>query len=172
MISKGTVSETFLDSVGRRVIKFLGFGKNSDKAIQANNFGLDSNPIKDMTAIVSETSSNGKTVIVGYINRNQVAGIGETRLFSLNANGQLQTYLWLKNDGDTWIGGNTKHLARFEELKTGFDQLKTDLNDLVTKFNAHQHPTAGSGPPSPPTLSATSSTASIDNSKTLKVKTA
>jgi hypothetical protein len=64
--------------------------------------------------------------------------------------------------GDT-EGGD--FAARFNELKAGFDELKTDFNDLVTAYNSHQHPTAAVGPPSPPTVSGSSSTASIDDAK-------
>ena len=36
-----------------------------------------------MVAIFAETSNNSEAVIIGYINKNQVAGPGEKRIFSL-----------------------------------------------------------------------------------------
>jgi hypothetical protein len=57
-------------------------------------------------------------------------------------------------------------LARFNELKAGFDQLKADYNSFVTTiYNAHNHPTAPTGPVSTPSTTGTSSTASIDDAK-------
>jgi hypothetical protein len=155
---KSRILDAIIDSVGRRILKVTGHGKNTYKATQASNFGVDSNPLKGMVAIYSETLTNGKPVIIGYVNTNQLAAEGETRLFSLDANGTLKTYLWLKNNGDTLIGGDARHLAAFEELKSGFDQLKSD-------FNLHVH----GAPGTPPTVP---STASIDGAKTDKVKTA
>jgi hypothetical protein len=53
--------------------------------------------------------------------------------------------------------------------------LLSDHNDLVNAFNAHMHPTAGTGPPSPPTpgtgIPATPSTASVDDAKINEIKT-
>jgi len=58
------------------------------------------------------------------------------------------------------------YMARFNELKAGFDELKSDYNNFVTAtYNLHQHPTAAAGPPTPPTITGSSSTASIDNAK-------
>lgn len=151
------VIETDLDDAGSRVVKFYKFGKNVHSAKQAAPFGVDSNPIEGMIAIHTNTSVDGKPAVIGYINPDQVAEVGEMRIFSTDSDGELQTYIHLKNDGTMEIGGNTKHMTRFEELKVGFDQLRTD-------FNAHVH--AGNGVP--PT---TPSTASIDDSKIDEIKT-
>jgi hypothetical protein len=163
---------TEVDSLQRRVIKFLRFGKKDvQTSLQVAPHGIDSNPVKDLIALYADTGEKGKTVLVGYLNKNVLAAVGETRLYSTDADGALQTFIWLKADGTMELGGNTKHLARFEELKSGYDQLKTDFNNLVTAFNAHMHPTAGTGPPSPPTVTGTASTASIDSSKIDEIKT-
>ena len=171
------VISTKIDSVNRRLTKFLRFG-NSDiqECLQTAPFGVDSNPTKDMIAIYSNTSTKGKNVILGYINKNQLADIGETRLFSTDSSGVLQQYILLKNDGDINFGGTAGNLTRYQELKTGFDQLKSDVNSLINAFNTHVHPTAAVGPPSPPTpvpsvIPATPSTADIANSKIDQFKT-
>jgi len=67
-------------------------------------------------------------------------------------------------------------MERFQEVKTGFEQMKTDLNSLTTAFNTHIHATAALGPPVPPTpvpsvIPATPSTASIDSCKIDEIKT-
>lgn len=163
---------TELDSLTRRVIKYLRYGKGDvQTSLQIVPHGIDSNPVKDMVAVHAETGEKGKTVVLGYLNKDLLAEVGATRVFSTDADGALQTYIWLKADGTMEIGGNAKHMARFEELKSGFDTLKTDFNNLVTKFNAHMHPTAGTGAPSPPTVTHTASTASIDSAKINEIKT-
>ncbi len=164
------------DNLQRRVIKFLRFGKSDvQTSFDCGPSGIDANPIKDMVAIYSETTEKGKTVIIGYLKRNQLAEPGELRQYSTDVNGALKFYTWHKADGTYEMGGNSKNLARFQELKTGFDTLKQDLNSLVSAFNSHMHATAGTGPPVIPTpgvgIPATASTASIDSSKIDEIKT-
>lgn len=159
-----------------RIVKFLRYGKKDvQTSDQIAPYGVDSNPIKDMIAVYSQTSEKGETVVIGYINKNQLAAVGEHRTFSTDENGQLKFYVWLKNNGTLELGGSAKHLARYEELKTGFDALKKDHNDLVDAFNTHMHATAATGPPSIPTpgtgIPAIPSTASIDSSKINEIKT-
>lgn len=166
---------TDLDELGQRIIKFLRLGKmDVQTSKQTGPFGIDSNPIRDMVAVYSPTEEKGKTVIIGYIHKNQLADVGETRVFSTDSSGTLKTYIWMHSNGIMDIGGNTKHLARFEELKTGFDLLKADFNALVVKYNLHTHPyVSPTGPAvsSPTTSTQTQSTASIDSSKTENIKT-
>jgi hypothetical protein len=167
---------TQLGKLNRRVIKHLRLGKsNVQTSLQVAPHGIDSNPVKDLIAIYAETGEKGKTIILGYLNKNVLAEIGETRLFSTDSSGALKTFIWLKNDGTMQIGGDTKHMVRFEELETGFNTLKTDFNNHLTAFNAHMHATAGTGPPVPPTpgtgIPAVASTASISGAKIDEIKT-
>lgn len=146
----------------KRKIKFLRSGKSDvQTAPEAMPFGYDSHPVKDWIAVYSKTSQNGKTVVIGYINKQQLAGVGETRLFSTDADGVLKTYLHLKNDGTAEFNGSDDYMVRFNALKTGFDT-------FVTEFNAHTHTGNLGAPTTPPTVP---STASIDNSKLDKIKT-
>ncbi len=149
---------------GFRKIKLLGFGKNDVKELyELSPYGTDANPIKGMEAVYMETADKGKLVVVGYINTNRLAAVGEHRTFSTNAQGTQKFYIWQKADGTCEIGGNTKHLTRFEELETGFNQLKQDFNSFLT----HVHGGAGT-PPAPPALP---STASISGAKINEIKT-
>lgn len=171
------VISSSIDNIGRMFIKVLRLGRSDvQDVLEVSPYGVDSRPVKEMVAIYSETSEKGKSVIVGYINKNRLAEIGEHRTFSTDANGDLKFYTWLKADGTLELGGNAKHLARFEELKTGFDQLKSNFNSFVSAFNSHVHPTAASGPPSIPTpvpsvIPVSVSSASIDSSKIDEIKT-
>jgi hypothetical protein len=81
-------------------------------------YGIDSNPIKDMIAIYAPTEEKGKTIIVGYVNKNHVADIGELRLFSTNSSGVVQSYVWIKNTGIIELAGNTDNAVRYAALNT------------------------------------------------------
>lgn len=173
MITFVTIKATLLDPIGRRIAKFVRLGaEDVQTAPQVAPFGDDGNPPEGMKAIYAPSQQKGKPVILGYINKGLLAEAGEKRIFSMDENGEVATYIWLKKDGTIELGGSTDFIVRFNDLKSGFDELKTDFNNLVTKFNAHMHPTAGNGPPSTPTNApAASSNASIDDSKISGIKT-
>jgi len=174
MLNITKVISTSFDDLQRRFIKVLRKGKSDVQTpMEASPFGIDSNPIKDMIAVYGQTEEKGKTVIIGYIDKNKLAASGETRLYSIDNNGNLKTYVWLKNDGTMEIGGNTKHMVRYEELQTAFNQLKQDLNTFITIFNSHTHTgvTIGVGSTSTTTTPGTSSSADISPAKIDNIKT-
>ena len=169
-----------IDSKGRRLIKSLGWGADDvQETLNVTPFGDDSSPIKDMVAIYSETSDIGNPVVIGYVNKNQIADVGEKRIFSTDANGVEQISLHLKNDGTAEFGGNSDFMVRYSDLETAFNQLKSDLNALTTAYNSHIHITTATvlATPTPgiiaPTLSTgTPSTADISGAKINEIKTA
>lgn len=128
-------------------------------------YGFDSVPVKDLRAIHAETGEKGKTVVIGYINVKQLASLkpGEVRIFSTDKDGNLKIDIRLKDDGTIEMGGTGDFMVRFDELKTGFDKLKSDFNGFLT----HVHGAAGT-PPVPVVLP---STASIDDAKIDEIKT-
>lgn len=153
--------------------------KGTYEAEEYSSFGTDSRPPKDMTAIYIKTERDGDECIIGYLNKDRLAEIGDYRIFSTDDSAVLKTYIWLHNDGTIDIGGNAKHMARFEELKTGFDQLKQDFNTLVTKYNSHIHPIINAIPAATPpgvvtsgptVTSGTPTTATIDPAKINEIK--
>jgi len=100
------VVSTSFDDLKRRIIKLTRFGKNDVKsAFECAPYGTDTNPIKNMVAIYSETAEKGRKVIIGYINPNQLADVGEHRIYSTDAAGNLKAFLWLKKDGTFQLGG-------------------------------------------------------------------
>ncbi|KKN55741.1 hypothetical protein LCGC14_0579510 [marine sediment metagenome] len=130
------IISTEIDDLTQRVSKFLRFGLNDvQTAIQTAPYGMDSNPIKGMIAVYGATSEKGKPVIIGYINKNQLADIGEARIFSTDENGVLKTFIWLKNDGIIEIGGDVDNMVRFSELKTAFNEMQSDVNTLKTAIS-------------------------------------
>lgn len=173
MINIVRTINTSVDSLGRRVVKFFRLGKTVETAMQAGAYGTDAQPIKDAVAVYAQTGVKGKTVIIGYINKNAIADVGEHRLFSTDADGALQFYIHLKNDGTCDIGGNSDNMVRYSELKSAFDELKQDFNTHVQNYNLHVHPGVTPGPSSTavtPTVS-TPSQADISNAKIEEIKT-
>lgn len=156
-----------LDDLQRRIPKFKRFG-NSDvqTSFESGPYGIDSSPIKDMVAVYSETGEKGKTVIVGYINKNQLADVGETRLFSTDAQGVLKSYAWLKNDGTIEFNGNENNLVRYTPLNSGLEAQKELINIELAKIAAAINAIVPlSYTPTPITIDI--STSKVDELKTL-----
>lgn len=168
------ISSSIINKV--RKVKFLRMGRSDVRECKESMpFGLDSSPIKGMRAIFAPTPT-GEDIVIGYLNVQQLAKPGETRLFSVDENGSLKTSIYLKNDGTIEFGGSSGNLTRYQELKSGYDELKGDLNKLISAFNTHVHPTAATGPPSVPTpvpnvIPASPSTADISGAKIEEFKT-
>ncbi len=171
------VISTSFDSLNRLKVKFLRMGKSDvQECLEVSPYGTDSNPVKDMVAIYTPTGENGKNAIIGYINKNRLAEIGENRIFSTDSDGVLSTYIWLKNDGTMEIGGDADFMVRYSVLETAFNDLQGTVNDLISAFNSHMHATAATGPPSIPTpipssIPAIPSTADISGAKIDEIKT-
>lgn len=165
MAQRVTVFSSSFDSLKSRVIKFLRFGLNDTQtATEAVPFGMDSNPVKDMIAIYSETSTMGEAVIIGYINENQLADPGETRIFSTDSSGGLKTYIWLKADGKIQLGGTADNSVRWKPLDKFSDDLKQFLNIEMAKIAIGI--SAGGGSYSPGTPNFDVDDAKIDEIQT------
>jgi hypothetical protein len=129
---------TRVDNLGMRLVKFFRFGKSDVQEVsEVSPFGLDSNPIKDMVAVYAKTADKGDAVIVGYLNKNRLAEIGEFRIYSTNAQGEEQIYIHLKNDGTAQIGGTGDNLVRYKPVE--------DLVSEINQFLNQQLPLIASG---------------------------
>ena len=167
------IDSSRIGDLGRRFVKFLRYGKNDvQEKMQVSPYGDDSSPIKDMAAVYAPTGEMGKEVIIGYINKNAIADPGEKRIFSTDMDGVVKTYIHLKNDGVMEVGGDQDFAARFNELKSGFDELRNDHNAFVSKYNLHVHPGVVVGPGSTIVTPSTESpsAASIDAAKIAEIK--
>lgn len=71
------------------------------------------------------------------------------------------------------LNGNTNFAVKYTELKTAFDLLRTEVNALITIFNAHTHPyvdtPVGASTTSPSLTPGTPATADMSASQNLKV---
>lgn len=166
---------SFFTEAGVRFAKFLRQGnKDVQSAPVVMPFGDDSQAPRDWMALYGKTDVNGDNVIIGYINKNVVAGSGEKRIYSVKSDNSLSTYIYLKDDETMEIGGNVDYMVRFNKLKDAFNELKGDFNDLVTKFNTHTHVlslTAGTGTAAPTLTTGSPSSADINPAKIEEIKT-
>ena len=133
MVTYGKYKSSILEN-GKRILKFLGIGGSASTASESMPFGIDSNPIADMIAIHSTTSNNAESVIIGYINKNQIAEAGESRLYSLDANGVLKAFVYCKNDGILLLNGDGYSGVRYEPLNTGLGNQNTLINAELIKI--------------------------------------
>lgn len=131
MISISKINSSLIEK-GYRVFKVLQFGAKT--ADECAPFGEDSNPLKDMTAVFAETSSGGEPVIIGYFNKNQLAEIGEKRMYSLKQDGSVSSFIWLKNDGTIQLNGTNDNAVRFKPLKNALTQTDTSINTELSKI--------------------------------------
>mgnify|MGYP007071642478 CR=1 FL=1 len=159
-----TTISTATDSLGRLIQKVRRLGKQDiQTAPVIAPYGFDSNPIKDMVAVYAETAVKGDTVIIGYLNKNSIAAVGGVRLFSTDTEGAEQFYVYLKPNNILELGGAARHLARFEELETAF-------NELMSKFNAHTHLSTATGTPTGPVIGPSSADIAACKITDIKVK--
>lgn len=159
------IDSTFFDSVKRRIVKVLRFGKTDvNTGYEVSPFGFDGNPLSDMRAIFADTNRSGRRVIIGYINKNQLAQPGESRLFSVDSNGNLKTFIWLKNDGSIELGGTNDNLVRFSKLEEAFNELQGKFNTFAQAYTPGSPASVGT-PPFIEQSNSDISEAKIDNLK-------
>lgn len=172
-----TISTELKDKM--RIIKYARYGKDDiQTSIEASPSGVDSNPIKDMVAVYAPTGTKGETVIIGYLNKNQKAEVGELRVFATNDSGTEKFYVWLRSSGEIEIGGTSNYAVKFNELKTEFNALKQSHNDLLNEYKTHTHiatlavsGSSATGTTNPTISTQTPNTSNIDNAKNDKIKT-
>lgn len=138
----GIVNSSSFDKLKTRFIKFTGWGKNDVKNhAECMPYGLDSNPIKNTTAIYIQNAS-GQLVVIGYINVNQLADVGEFRCYSTDSDGNLKGQVWLKNDGSAQSTANCSPAVLGDKNKVALTDLYNALVNLNTFAVACQDSTA------------------------------
>lgn len=163
------VISTLHDAMNRLLIKVYRYGTSDVQTpLQANPAGIDSNPIKDMVAVYAATDDKGTKVIIGYLNKNQLSQPGEARMFSTDADGNIKTFVWVKNDGKIQLGGTANNLVFYAAMNDAINktliglvpQLQLELTKIATGI------VAGGGTYTPGTL-----TCDLSAAKTLKITT-
>jgi hypothetical protein len=122
---------------GRRLIKAIITGKSNVQEInESAPYGLDSQAIKDMVAVYAPTSTVENKVIIGYINKKQLATAGEFRTYSTDTNGTFKFNIWQRADG-TCLIGDSEIPAAFIENFVKWAALNTQLQAEVTAINSN-----------------------------------
>jgi len=63
------------------------------------------------------------------------------------------------------LNGNTDYAIKYNNMKTAFDTLRTDLNNFITVFNAHAHGNSGASPPATPGIPSVADMSNAQNAK-------
>lgn len=165
-------------SEGKRLNTVVCFGTDNTDSRQGYDvapFGIDSVGLQNMQAVYSNTANNRYPIILGWLNTNRVAQDGEVRMFAVNSSASEVGYVYLKNNGELHLLGDSNWAVKYTELASQFNELKGKFNDLVSAFNQHIHITpsgnSNSPLPVPSVIPALPSTADITQSKNERIKT-
>lgn len=151
--------------------------------------GLYNRPQDGVTGLVLDCNGNN-IIIAGHDYQfDESIEKGEMLIYSYGSNGAVVGKILIKINGDieidsggatfnilsggnVEINGNADSAVAFTDLKTAFDQLKTDLNNFITVFNAHVHPgvTSGSASTSASATPGISSAADMSGAEVPTVK--
>lgn len=117
---------------GKRILKVFQFGAKTAKEV--GPFGFDSAAPENWTAIYGETSNKGESVVIGYINKNQLSEVGGSRMYSLGSSGEVVGYVYARASGVLELNGDEFSGVRFQTLKTAIDASDTLINAELTKI--------------------------------------
>jgi len=166
MINIAQVISTQLNKLNQRVIKVFVKGRDDVRAaINASPHGIDSNPVKDMVAVYANGEVKGQQVILGYLNKEAIAEVGGSRIFSTNANGVEQIAIYLRANGTIEVGGDSDFMVRYSALETAFNELQDKFNTFANAYVPGSPTTVGMPPAVLP------STANITLAKINEIKT-
>lgn len=165
MILTTYIKDVFIRE-SKRFIQVMAMGPDDIReSYECMPFGIDSAPLDGMVALYAETSNIEEPVIIGYINENQLAKMGELRLYSLDNNGVQSTFIHLKNNGTVEFMGNTHNLVRYTPLNNGLQQFVQQMQTQLTLIAAGISTAGGSYTPG--VLSIDIDEAKINELKTL-----
>lgn len=144
------IIETFVEG-GRRIVKALRYGRDDvQTSKQVTPYGFECNPVRDSIGLYTSTATRNRTYVMGYISESNETAPGECRVFSTDADGGVQIAFHYKADGTVEMGGDADNAVRYSKLESAFNELKSDVNDLVIKYNAHTHGVISLGAPTGP----------------------
>jgi len=162
-ITLAKVRDSFVEK-GKMIIKALTY-KGASTAKQIGPFGIDSNPMDNYTAIYADTTNINESVIIGYINKHFITEKGEIRIYSLDANSTVKSYVYAKKNGNLELNGNAYTGVRSEPLNDLLAQQVVDMNIELGKIA-----TAISGVGGVYTISPISIDTTNVSSETVKLK--
>lgn len=117
---------------GKRILKVEQFGAKTAK--EAYPFGFDSVPPDGFTAIYAETTNKDSSVIVGYINKNQLAEVGGSRMYAIGSSGDVVSFVYARASGVLELNGSAFSSVRFQSLKIAIDNNDALINAELSKI--------------------------------------
>lgn len=121
---------------GKRILKSIGLGGSAMTTKECYPFGFDSQALENWTAVYAETSNRDEAVVVGYINKTQLAAAGESRMYSLDSSGQALAFVHCKADGILQLNGADFDSVRFGPLDQGLQAQNVLIHAELTKIAA------------------------------------
>lgn len=99
--------------------------------------GEQNNPLDDATVIILEITKSWKIAVAikDFVEPDATLGRGEKKIYSLDSNNTIQACMRFKNDGTLILNEGTDWAVQYTALKSAFDQLKSDLNVMISEWN-------------------------------------
>lgn len=133
MISLARFKSAIIEG-GKRILKVEQFGAKTAK--ECYPFGFDSMPPENWTAIYADTANKDESVIIGYINKNQLAEAGGSRMYALGSSGEVVGFVRCGADGITELNGSSFSAVRFQNLKAATVASDNLINAELAKIAA------------------------------------
>lgn len=118
---------------GKRILKVFQFGAKTAKEVSP--FGFDGCAPENWTAIYGETSNKGESVVIGYINKNQLAEVGGSRMYALGSSGEVVGYVYARASGVLELNGNAFSSVRFQNLVQAINAQNVLINAELAKIS-------------------------------------
>lgn len=117
---------------GKRILKVFQFGAKTAKEVSP--FGFDGCAPENWTAIYGETSNKGESVVIGYINKNQLSEVGGSRMYALGSSGEVVGYVYARASGVLELNGNEFSGVRFQNLVQAINAQNSLINAELSKI--------------------------------------
>lgn len=131
MITLAKVKSSVIEN-GKRIMKVIQFGTKTAKEV--GPFGFDSSAPENLTALYCKTSNDDEDCIIGYINKNQLANLGESRMYSVDAQGEVMATILCDASGRISLNGNAFSSVRYENLVIGLNSQNALINAELSKI--------------------------------------
>lgn len=132
--------------------------------------GLDSLPPVGSRILVIPVSNSYLIGIAADDGVEPSVASGERRLYATDSGGAIAAEVLATAGGEIVINAGEDWAVQYSALKSAFDTLKQDLNNLVQWCTSHMHPTAAVGAPSVAAPPPTASAADVSGAKIAKVR--
>lgn len=131
-------------------------------------YGFEAKPTQGQVVFVNVNGNRDQSIaLIIHDRENKPTDLedDETQLYS-----KFNNYVKCNKDAEVEVNGSADYAVAYNDLKTAFDELKSDFNTFVTVYNSHNHPTAPTGPVSTPSVAGSTSSADMSPSKVDKVR--